>query len=343
MSHHYSGPNLVFPRGDARLDFTDLFAFPKPGDSSRSIIIMDVHPSVGVNPPGPTTDEPFAPEALYEIKIDTDGDAVANIAYQVRFTSSEGGAQTATLSRLEGAHARRTGGTGEVIVSGAPVSMGLKAQVRDAGDYRFFAGWRSDPFFFDGGALNNFQWVGKDYFGESDICSIALELPNALLGEKEVRLWARTVARADDGAWVQVERGAKPSQTPFLTGEENEAYRAAEPADDARFIAVFAHSIEHVGGLSPEEAKRVAATLLPDLLNYDPTRPASYPQNGRKPSDDAADAFLTAITNGRITGDGIGPHVDLLAEFPYLGSPHKNRSPRVEAAREMIRQAGEVR
>ena len=33
MSHHYSGPNLAFPGGDARLDFTDLYAFPKPGDS----------------------------------------------------------------------------------------------------------------------------------------------------------------------------------------------------------------------------------------------------------------------------------------------------------------------
>ena len=31
MSHHYSGPNIGFPRGDARLDLTDLYAFPKPG------------------------------------------------------------------------------------------------------------------------------------------------------------------------------------------------------------------------------------------------------------------------------------------------------------------------
>jgi hypothetical protein len=31
VSHHYSGPNITFPRGDARLDFTDLYAFPKPG------------------------------------------------------------------------------------------------------------------------------------------------------------------------------------------------------------------------------------------------------------------------------------------------------------------------
>src|SRR5258708_40164202 len=105
MSHHYSGPKFAFPRGDARLDFTDLFAFPKPGEPSKSILIMNVHPSVGVNPPGPTTAEPFAPEALYEIKIDTDGDAVADIAYQMRFTRSKGGAQTATLRRLERAQA----------------------------------------------------------------------------------------------------------------------------------------------------------------------------------------------------------------------------------------------
>ena len=91
MSHHYSGLNLGFPGGDARLDFTDLYAFPKPGDPGKSILIMNVHPSAGLSPPGPTTPEPFAPEALYELKIDTNGDAVADIAYRVRFASSDGG------------------------------------------------------------------------------------------------------------------------------------------------------------------------------------------------------------------------------------------------------------
>src|SRR5882762_8422977 len=115
MSHHYSGPNVTFPRGDARLDFTDLFAFPKPGDPEKSILIMDVHPSSGVNPPGPTTDEPFAPEALYEIKIDTDGDAIADIAYRVRFSPFEGGAQTAILRWVRGAAAVGMGDTGDVL------------------------------------------------------------------------------------------------------------------------------------------------------------------------------------------------------------------------------------
>jgi len=324
MSHHYSGPNLAFPRGDARLDFTDLFAFPKPGDPGKSILIMDVHPSIGANPPGPTTAEPFAPEALYEIKIDTDGDAVADIAYQARFASSSGGAQTATLCRLEGAQAAGTGEGGQVILEGAAVSMGRDARVTQAGDYRFFAGWRSDPFFFDAGALNNLQWVGQDFFADKDICSIVLEVPNSVLPSKQMGLWARTLISTDGagGGWVQAERGARPSQTPFLTGEQNEAYRAAEPAGDARFVDVFAHSLEHFGRFTPEEAKRVAKTLLPDLLYYDPRRPASFPQNGRALSDDAADTFVAIITNGKVKGDGIGPHGDLLADFPYVGPPH---------------------
>src|SRR5260370_26455161 len=303
MSHHYSAPPLVFPRGPARLDYTDLFAFPKPGDPSKSILIMDMHPSFDVLQSGPTTAEPFAPEGLYEIKIDTDGDAIADIAYQVRFASSGGGAQTATLRRVEGGKAAGTGEGGEVIVQGAPVSMGREAQVTQSGDYRFFAGWRSDPFFFDVGAFNNFQFVGEDFFADKDICSIALEVPNAVLGQNLMGLWARTLSWVD-GSWVQAERGARASQTPFLTGEQNAAYRAAEPADDARFVGAFAHSLEHYGGFTPGEARRVAGPLLPHLLYYDPTRPASYPDNRRKPPDHAPDAFLTVITNGEVTGAG---------------------------------------
>lgn len=78
------------------MDFTDLYAFPKPGDPGRSILIMNFHPSATIDPPGPTTAEPFAPAALYELRIDTNGDAVADITCQVRFSSSNDGGQTAT-------------------------------------------------------------------------------------------------------------------------------------------------------------------------------------------------------------------------------------------------------
>jgi hypothetical protein len=257
MSHHYPGPDSGFPHGDARLVLTDLYAFPKPGDAGKSILIVNVHPSVGMKPLGPATAVAFAPEAIYEIKIDTDGDAVADIAYRVRFTSSESGAQTATLRRAEGAQAAGTGVDGQVIVEAAAVSTGPETRVTEAGDYRFFAGWRGDP---------------------------------------------------------------------FLAGEANAAYLAAEPADDARFVPVFAHALEHTGGYPPAEATRVAATLLPDVLHYDVARPASYPDNGRALTDDVVDFFLRFLTNGKVTQDNVGPHKDVLAAFPYVGPPHKARA-----------------
>ena len=85
---------------------------------------------------------------------------------------------------------------------------------------------------------------------------------------------------------------------------------------------MFAHSLEHAGGYAAADAQRVAATLLPDILPFDHTRPASYPENGRALTDDVQDRFLSILTNGKVTTDGVGPHGDLLADFPYLGPPH---------------------
>jgi hypothetical protein len=218
MSHHYSGPDSGFPHGDARLDLTDLYAFPKPSEADKSILIMNVHPSAVVNPPGPTTHEPFAPVALYEFKIDTNGDAVADIAYRVRFSSFRDGSQTATLRRVEGAQAAGTGDSGQVIIESAPVSTGRDARVTEADGYRFFAGWRSDPFFFDTrGALNDLQFTGEDFFIDKDVCSIVLEIPNSAIGSKRVGLWARTLD-GTGGVWVQADRGALPAQAVFLVG-----------------------------------------------------------------------------------------------------------------------------
>jgi hypothetical protein len=326
MSHHYSGPDYGFPRGDARLDIADVYAFPKPGEAGKSILIMNVHPSVGVDPPTPTTSEPFAPEALYELKIEKDGDAIEQVAYQIHFSPSEDGSQTAVLRRIDGAQAAGICDIEEVILAEAPVSTGYDARVTDAGGYRFFAGWRSDPFFCDVlGARDNLQFTANDFFADKNVCSIVLEVPNSALGSNGITLWARTLVPAHDGdgSWVQADRGARPAQIAFLTGEEKEAYLAAEPADDERFVAVFAHALEHAGGYSPPEAKRLARTLLPDVLPYNPTRPASYPDNGRALTDDVFDLFLPILTNGKVTEDRVGPHDDLIAEFPYLGPPHK--------------------
>lgn len=322
MSHHYPGPDFKFPHDDPRLNFTDLYVFPKPGDAAKTVLIMDFHPSDALNPPGPTTAEPFATKVLYEFMIDTNNNNVVDVAYSVRFADADGGRKTATLRRIEGTSSARTGNDGAIIVEGAPVSTASDAKVTDCGDYRFFAGARSDPFFFDTmGALNNLTFTGQDFFAEKNIFSIALEVPNADLGSGNLHIWARTVD-GTSGSWVQADRGARASQEPFLAGDEKLAYLAAEPANDAQFIALFAHGLQHAGGYTPQEATRVASTLLPDVLNYQPGRDASYPSNGRTLTDDAAAHFLSLLTNGNITGDGLSAHTDLMRDFPYVGPPH---------------------
>jgi Domain of unknown function (DUF4331) len=321
MSHHYSGPDFGFPNKDARLNCTDLYVFPKPGDSSKTILLWNSHPSVGVNPPGPTTTDPFATTALYEVMIDTNGDVIADIAYSVRFAASKGGGLIASVRRIDGTTSARTGDEGVVVVEGAAVSTGGHATVTNAGDYRFFAGWRSDPFFFDAqGALNGLKFTGQDFFGDKNVASIVLEVPTANLGSK-MNLWARTMDGAS-GSYTQADRNARASQEPFLAADEKSAYITGEPAQDARFVPVFAHSLQHLGGYTPEEATRVAATQLPDVLPYEPGREVSYPTNGRALTDDVEAYFLPVLTNGKVTGDGLKPHTDLLAEFPYVGPPH---------------------
>jgi hypothetical protein len=73
-------------------------------------------------------------------------------------------------------------------------------------------------------------------------------------------------------------------------------------------------------GYLPEEARAAALTVLPDILRYDTTRPAAYP-NGRLLTDDVFSARMAFLTHGQVASQPIGPHDDLLPEFPFLGLP----------------------
>ena len=124
------------------------------------------------------------------------------------------------------------------------------------------------------------QFTGDDFFKDKNVCSIVMELPNSELGTNKAGIWARTVDKTEEG-WVQADRGGRPLQAVFLPGEEREAYLNGQPAEDDRFIGVFAHQLEHTGGYTREEAVGEARKLLPDILSYDTRRPVSFPHNGR--------------------------------------------------------------
>ncbi|WP_031077389.1 DUF4331 family protein [Streptomyces sp. NRRL WC-3742] len=314
MSHHLSGPNLRSPLGDARLDMTDLFAFAAP-DGGRTVLILNVHPLATAG------GQAFHPDAVYRVNIDTDGDQRADIAYSFVFsTPDEDGRQSASVFRAAGPEARSHEAGGPQIIADAPVQPG--AEAGDSGT--FYAGLRSDPFFADlDGIVAKFQWTGVDWGADKNVPAIVLAVPNADLGPNpEIGIWGRVSLRRD-GQLTSVDRGAHPSLTAYFNAEDvKDAYNAGEPADDwATYREPWTAVLEHFGGYDRQSAEEALHTVLPDILRYDRTRPAAYP-NGRTLTDDVTSARLTMLTNGQVPTDHIGPHTDLLPAFPYLGPPH---------------------
>ncbi len=326
MSNHYSAAYLRFPGDDARLDFTDLYAFPAPGDAAKTILIMDVNPyTTGISAMPPFLMQPgFHPDGVYRINVDSDGDAQADAAFTFTFSDLRDGAQTVSVHYATGTQARQPEPTGELLISATPVGFDAAAQPVQAGPGRLFAGIRSDPFFADAdGAFHGFQWTGQDAFANRNIAAIVLEVPNDLLGaDPAIGLWA-TVSVRRDGALVPVDRGGHPTINPFINpdGEKN-LYNSRQPADDlANYLQPWTKLLEG-NGYPPEEAAAAVRIVLPDILRYDRGRPASYP-NGRALTDDAFSARFAWLTNGKVGPTGLKPHDDLLAEFPFLGPPNR--------------------
>ncbi|CAN3983858.1 DUF4331 family protein [Kitasatospora purpeofusca] len=318
MSHHLSGPNLRSPRGDARLDLTDLFAFPAVGGPGRTVLIMNV------NPYAPTGGTEFHPDAVYRINIDSDGDHQADVAYSFTFSAPADGTQNMTVRRAAGEAARKHEAGGDVLFADVPVVFGNTPHVVEADGRRVSVGLRSDPFFADlEGIVNEFTWTGKDAMAEANVFGIALEVPDADLGpEPGIGVWAR-VSLHQDGQLISVDRGAHPSLTAYFNAEEvKDAYNAGEPADDwERYREPWTAVLQHTGDYTTDAATETLKIVLPDILRYDRARPAVYP-NGRTLTDDVTSARLAMVSGGKITSDHIPPHTDLLPGFPHLGHPH---------------------
>jgi Domain of unknown function (DUF4331) len=333
MSNHFTGLSLGPPLGDQRLDLCDLYAFQSPADPERTVLVLNANPSA----------DALHPDAIYRLAIDNDGDLLNDIAFSCVFSPVRDGMQTANVFMATGAEARAVETVGTRIFADVEVSFGAEPNVVRCGAHTFFAGARSDAFFFDYDGIKdlfdtsggrNFTaphlggrspWTGKDSNTEANVFSMVIELPTSELGARpEVRIWGRCSVRRDGGL-LHVDRAGHPSVSSFFnTDETKEEYNASEPVNDRRrWTDQFVHLMGHTGGYSREEAIAAISAhgILPDMLSYDPSEPARYP-NGRVLTDDVIDHRLAFLSRGEIPPDGLSPHTDLLEEFPYLGTPH---------------------
>src|SRR5262245_41393432 len=205
MADHLDAPGLKSPTMDAKIDITDIYAFQKPGNANKSILVLNV------NPLAPTLADRFEHTAVYELLVDTNGDARADIAFKIEFSEYHDGHQTARVRRATGQDARALSHGGPQVITDAPVSFGSTAQVTTVGEYKFFAGIRSDPFFFDLlGFLNDFKFTGDDFFIDKNVFGIVLEMPNSALGANpKIGIWAR-VLKDVHSELVQADRMGRP-------------------------------------------------------------------------------------------------------------------------------------
>lgn len=208
-SSHREAPLIS---GDPKVDATDLYAFVSPDNQNSVTLIANYIPFE--EPAGGPNFYSFDDNALYEIKIDNNGDAVPDITYQFRFKtqiknpktflyntgsinmltdSTYNYAQTYTLTKIENGVSTVLGTNLPVAPSNigpksTPNFASLQAQsIKTVGtSTKVFVGQSDDPFFAELGGLFDLLTIrnlpgnaggGIDGLKGYNVHSLVLQIP----------------------------------------------------------------------------------------------------------------------------------------------------------------------
>lgn len=198
--------------GGTTADITDYFAFESAEDADNTVLVANVQSSLaGANA---TFDE----NVLIEFNIDNTGDLVENRVVQAIPRDGRmyffGPYEPSTTGLNSTIDDTQLIGSVEITTDGNAITE------TTAGGIKMFAGPREDPFFFDFGTFNaviggdadnsgpngGFQTAENavDTFDGTNVLSIVVEIPNALLGPTishpagfDVQVW---------NTWVEAKR-----------------------------------------------------------------------------------------------------------------------------------------
>jgi hypothetical protein len=231
MSHHFD----YMPEVD---DVSDVYIFSGASDDDgpRTAIVMNASPTVG---------DPWASTTFYELKLDLNGDFVADITWRFTFTQPDAnGNQYVTVAQLTGADATSRTAPGTIITPpNAPVGQVLNAPH----GIKIFAGKRRDSFFTDiripmamrSALVDNTTNPNPalpvapftDTFLNQSVRTVAVEMPAGITGLGQINCWGTTaVFDSVHPAGVQVQRAAGPNVAVVFSFVQ--AINATEPDTD---------------------------------------------------------------------------------------------------------------
>jgi hypothetical protein len=181
---------------DQAVDIADVYSFRSPANPSNVVFAMTVP---GLVPPAESRS--FDEDALYQFKIDINGDAVEDRVIQA-FPTGSGTSQTV---HFLGPEAPATTGAVNQLLPGSDaatvqISTGASAITATGDGLTVFAGIRDDPFFFDLARFNEivmgmateFRDPGIDTFAGSNALALVVEVPASQIGATSFSVWGTT-------------------------------------------------------------------------------------------------------------------------------------------------------
>ena len=340
-------------------DINDLYVFEAPNDPGRTALALTVNPAINlfggdfgtnvryvinIDKNGDNVQD-LAYVVTFSAEDDSDDDA----------SSADTGLDF-KVTRYTGSRAVSL--TGGRTIAHGDTNAGAKTVGQN--DVWAWAGVRSDPFFFDltgfigtttllttgtavgGDGLGNNP---TDFFANLNTNAIVLSIPNGELPSR-IGAWATTSWHNDSG-WHKADQIGRPAiNTVFMPKADKNDFNRTKPsrqltAYGGKFFnnvvggLLFLSSLDTEGAYAQGQAEALASVLIPDVLVYDRNSALPAPLNGRALADDVIDVELRVATggdplglfadrdaDGAVNGDGVGPHGDYLASFPYLGVPH---------------------
>jgi len=331
-SSHREAPLIA---GAPQYDNTDTYAFVSPDEPDTVTLVANWIPFE--EPAGGPNFYSFADDARYNLKIDNNGDAKADVVYRWTFKDHYRSGdtflyntgpvtsfddpdlnfrQTYKLERIEGDHKW-------TLVNHAPVAPSYVGAA-SMPDYRAlfdeavtpiahgksWAGQAEDPFFLDlrvfdllyGGDLSE---VGDDTLAGFGVHSVALQVDTASLtrpGRPIIGVWSTTDRRDAFGKYRQVSRLGMPLVNEVVIPlKDKNKFNASRPADDGQFLDYVT---------DPE---------LPTLIEAIYGIPAPT-----TPRNDLVQVFLTGVP-GLNQPAGVTPSEQLRLNTSILPSADPNR------------------